>query len=649
MEYPAFFKSSLLGLTALTGAITQSNAQAAPITWNGWSFDYTIGVNAEGLALKNVSYKGHTILKKISLPIIQNRDGSCSPTSIKIDGNLSPMPWASNATVSQRQFSQNGKLWYEIGIYKKTGVSEYFQAYYLSSDGIFDAHLFHRNGEYICFDKPFWRIDADVDGAMNDTFIFTPAPGTSFKNPALVEFDSIEFKLKDLPDPLLVDKQSQAKLYLRPGFNFNHPSGVTTIFNDIDRSTLRAPANMHTRVYKSAEDIGWSIPTGYDFYPYPDFGETYPAYQIESVVNQDVLFWYAPTLPYNSDHIMPDIGSFWVTEGFSLAYMNANDLPDLVVDSVNYANGVFSATIRNKGAASTPSGKWVGVGFYVDGVYKTWATVRSVAAGQSVTVTTQTAQNFQIPNGSHTYLAYVNDGRRFDELNHKNNSLANFVKVFNPAVPQPGIRITSLANNTNVSGTTVLLTAKVDNPSVSDGVMFHLQNLQGYSITNFGIFFQGQPITPSRKFPPYAFVWDSTTVPEGDYILTAIGNNLIGSDSILVHVKIPATITRPDIAVTSVDYVNGGFTSTIKNIGTAAIPAGALISTGYYVDNIFRNWTTTLDALAPGQTKTLGSSGTAYTIPTGSHTIKAYADDSYLIGGDTNRANNQLSKTINMP
>ena len=126
MRLYALIKPVALGLTALASAITLSNAQAAPITWNGWTFDYEVGVNKDGLALKNVSYNGHALIKRASLPMIWGRvldtagDNVCPEYQDKLDNVLAPMPWANNATLSQRQFTQDGRQWYEIGIYKLT-------------------------------------------------------------------------------------------------------------------------------------------------------------------------------------------------------------------------------------------------------------------------------------------------------------------------------------------------------------------------------------------------------------------------------------------------------------------------------------------------------------------------------------------------
>jgi hypothetical protein len=60
---------------------------------------------------------------------------------------------------------------------------------------------------------------------------------------------------------------------------------------------------------------------------------------------------------------------------------------------------------------------------------------------------------------------------------------------------------------------------------------------------------------------------------------SVMDNFTISSDSIA-----GAASVAPDVVVTQVSYANGVFTSTVKNQGTAATPAGTVIGVGYSVD-----------------------------------------------------------------
>jgi parallel beta-helix repeat protein len=103
----------------------------------------------------------------------------------------------------------------------------------------------------------------------------------------------------------------------------------------------------------------------------------------------------------------------------------------------------------------------------------------------------------------------------------------------------------------------------------------------------------------------------------------------------------------PDVIVTSLTYdtATGLFTSVVKNQGTVATPAGVVIGVGYFVDGTQRTWGDLNSSIAAGASATIGSRGGAYTIPSGTHTIMAHADDTNLFA-ESNETNNQLSQSI---
>jgi hypothetical protein len=105
----------------------------------------------------------------------------------------------------------------------------------------------------------------------------------------------------------------------------------------------------------------------------------------------------------------------------------------------------------------------------------------------------------------------------------------------------------------------------------------------------------------------------------------------------------PPPTSLPDVVVTTLSYANGFFTSTVKNQGTAPTPSGVAIGVGYSVDGIHKTWGAVNGPLAPGASVTIGTNGGAYTIPAGTHPIKAYVDDVNRIA-ESNETNNQLAR-----
>src|ERR1700716_2671099 len=82
----------------------------------------------------------------------------------------------------------------------------------------------------------------------------------------------------------------------------------------------------------------------------------------------------------------------------------------------------------------------------------------------------------------------------------------------------------------------------------------------------------------------------------------------------------------PDLVVTQISYssATGIFTSTVRNQGTAATPAGVAIGVAYFVDGVYRTWGSSANSLAAGASVTIGSGGGTYAIPAGTHTITGY-------------------------
>ena len=111
-------------------------------------------------------------------------------------------------------------------------------------------------------------------------------------------------------------------------------------------------------------------------------------------------------------------------------------LPNVIVTSLSYASGVFMSTVKNQGTAATPAGVAIGVGYLVDGEFRTFGAVNGpLAAGASVTLGTNGVP-FTIPPGTHTITAYVDDVNRFAESDETDNQLSQAITV-GGTNPQP--------------------------------------------------------------------------------------------------------------------------------------------------------------------------------------------------------------------
>ncbi len=122
-----------------------------------------------------------------------------------------------------------------------------------------------------------------------------------------------------------------------------------------------------------------------------------------------------------------------------------NGLPDVIVTAISWTaahigpgtNVVFRATVKNQGAAATPAGVTLGVGFLVDGVQYSWSGGYSsaLAAGSSVTLTADggpAANYWTATAGPHTITANVDDINRFAEGNEANNLLDSNIVIYVP-------------------------------------------------------------------------------------------------------------------------------------------------------------------------------------------------------------------------
>ena len=274
-----------VALLALLAAATAPVASSAPVTWQSWTFDYTVTSN-EGLKLRDVTFQGRTLLASLSFPVMRvfYDNNACGPFVDRLGGTVYPIPWAGNATLAQREFTLDGKVWYEIGIRDRIGEYDMYQVYYLSADGTIDAHVFSRGLECVIdhVHYPNWRIDADLDGPTDDQILRDDGAGfsvlaTEFNADASTAVNHA-WRIRDVTTGLQLD--------VLPGFtDFSIPDGSTTL-------PVAGYVN-HTvfgRRFRGSENAGWT------------FGPNtqVPYNNGENIDAKDIVLWYEGYLPHSA-------------------------------------------------------------------------------------------------------------------------------------------------------------------------------------------------------------------------------------------------------------------------------------------------------------------------------------------------------------
>jgi len=257
-----------------------------------------------------------------------------------------------------------------------------------------------------------------------------------------------------------------------------------------------------------------------------------------------------------------------------------------------------------------------------------WAILKQAGPGATVTQTLSALQSTG---------ALITDARPGGSVTKPRIRVAQALAALLPDATPPTVSITTPASGATVSGTAVTLSATAaDNVGVA-GVQFKLDGA-----TNLG--------AEDTTFP-YSVAWNSTTATNGLHTLTAVARDAAGNTTTSAGVSVTVNNTGPalpDVIVTALSYAGGVFTSTVKNQGTAATPAGIAIGVAYSVDGVYRTWGSVTGPLAAGASVTIGTKGGAYSIPGGTHTITAFADDVNRFA-ESDETNNKLSRPITIP
>jgi chitodextrinase len=228
--------------------------------------------------------------------------------------------------------------------------------------------------------------------------------------------------------------------------------------------------------------------------------------------------------------------------------------------------------------------------------------------------------------GFHLSYATTYDGAA-NGNNSVNSALLTTTMAESDTIP-PTVSISAPLAGAKVSGTTVSVSANAgDNVGVV-GVRFKLDG------TNLG----AEDLTS-----PYTVIWNASIAKNGPHTLTATARDAAGNTTTSAGISV--TVILPDVIVTSLNYGNGIFTSTVKNQGATATPAGISIGVGYLIDGVSKTWGQVNGPLAAGASLTIGTDGGMYTIPAGAHSITAYVDDVNRFA-ESDETNNTLTQTL---
>jgi len=295
----ALFLLAGLGL-AVTSA-SPTSAQISPdnghVEWEGWSLDYEISGLFDGMSLKNVNFNGNKILERASLPVmnVYYEDNDCGPYADRL-GGAEP--------ITAREITYGGERWIEIGMEDTIGAYVMYQVFYLSENGVIDAHIFSKGLQCQTYHEhlPFWRLDFDIDGYQNDQILRRQAGGL------LVESTEFDRRADAAIDHGWVVQDSVTGSSVAINFDdgtWNVPGSVVPI-TDYDKNRV------YGRAYKSNEGE-WSGGPTRD-YKVGNEGE--------NIDSADVVLWYTGWMPHS-----PDEGeNLWHSTGVRMT-ITAGDAP----------------------------------------------------------------------------------------------------------------------------------------------------------------------------------------------------------------------------------------------------------------------------------------------------------------------------------
>jgi len=285
--------------------LVHAQPRSGHINWQQWSFDWEVRVDT-GLALRDVSFDGKTVLNKASMPVIRvkyvkewpiwhpyswwplrklsftRQGGKCGPFQDRISwGRIKKQAGCSNQKVCVESFFSSGIEWLEIGVFAEIGEYDIYQTWYLSADGQLNAIV--QSGGLSCHTDHdhhvYWRFDFAVNGKLNDqVFVFDSGAPDSGWGPGWTKYTS-ELDAEKNPTGntrwFIRDHVSGDGVWVLPGPD----DGTADFFSDRDVSP---------RLFKPSEDESWG------FGSRGDLGYE----EGENIQETDIVFWYVGHLSH---------------------------------------------------------------------------------------------------------------------------------------------------------------------------------------------------------------------------------------------------------------------------------------------------------------------------------------------------------------
>ncbi len=195
-----------------------------------------------------------------------------------------------------------------------------------------------------------------------------------------------------------------------------------------------------------------------------------------------------------------------------------------------------------------------------------------------------------------------------------------------------------------VSGATVGATTTINANATDSG---------GGTVTKVEFYVNGA-LKGTDTSSPYSYSWDTTTIGDGTYPLTAKAYDNAATPNVGTSLPVSAVVfnSKPDLVVSSISVTPSTLkvgdsvtlSAVITNNGNAPTTAGVINTTTFTVDSTVVSSPTDSSALAVGASRTITAT-VPWTATLGSHTVAVTTDKNNLIT-ESNEANNASSKSI---
>ena len=252
--------------------------------------------------------------------------------------------------------------------------------------------------------------------------------------------------------------------------------------------------------------------------------------------------------------------------GTESSYSNVVNVSETAAPTVSISSPASNATISGTVSVTASAADNVGVTkveFYVNGVLKTTDTSTPYLYSLNAA---------SLASGTYTLMA-----KAYDAAGNVGQSSNVSVKVVNDTTV-PAVSLTAPANNSTVSGTTTITANASDNVGVS--------NVE---------FYRSGVLLTATNVAPYKYSWNTATVADGSYTLTAKAydntGNVTQSSNIVVKVNnVASDSSAPTVAVTA--PVNNAIVSGTTKLTATATDNVAVAKVEFYVNNVLQNTAT---------------------------------------------------------